>query len=174
MPITKQAIFHCLCAVLHDPVYREQYAQNLKREFPRITLYGADEAAFRQWAPWGEALMALHIRCEAAEPFTADEKARAAGLPPKCILRADPATGRLTRDSETALDGVPAEAWRYRLGNRCAIDWVLDRYKEKKPEDPTFRERFDTCRSTDHKEAVIDLLAAWRRCVWKRCGLLRR
>jgi predicted helicase len=38
--ITKEAIFHYCYAVLHDPVYREKYAQNLKREFPRIPLYG--------------------------------------------------------------------------------------------------------------------------------------
>ena len=164
MPITKEAIFHYVYAVLHDPVYREKYAQNLKREFPRVPLYGEDEAAFWQWAGWGEALMALHIGYETARPFalirtdTPDEKARAAGLPPKCILRADPDTGRITLDSETTLDGVPTEAWRYRLGNRCAIDWVLDQYKEKKPKDPTIRAKFDTYRFADHKERVIDLL----------------
>jgi predicted helicase len=37
--ITKEAIFHYCYAVLHDPVYREKYAQNLKREFPRIPFY---------------------------------------------------------------------------------------------------------------------------------------
>ena len=26
---------------------------------------------------------------------------------------------------------MPPEAWSYTLGNRCAIDWVLDQYKEK-------------------------------------------
>ena len=48
-------------------------------------------------------------------------------------------------------------AWRYQLSNRCAIDWVLDQYKEKKPKDPTIREKFDTYRFKDHKEKVIDL-----------------
>jgi len=66
--------------------------------------------------------------------------------------------GLITLDSETLLAGVPAEAWRYQLGNRCAIDWVLDQYKEKKPKDPTIREKFDTYRFADHKERVIDLL----------------
>ena len=103
--------------------------------------------------------MALHIHYETMPPFALtrtdvpDEKARAAGLLPKCILRAHPDTGRLTLDSETTLDGVPTEAWRYRLGNRCAIDWVLDQYKEKKPKDPTIRAKFDTYRFADHKEA---------------------
>ena len=39
-PITKESIFHYVYAVLHDPLYRNKYAQNLKREFPRIPLYG--------------------------------------------------------------------------------------------------------------------------------------
>ena len=36
---------------------------------------------------------------------------------------------------------------------------MLDSYKEKKPKDPTIREKFDTYRFADHKEKVIDLLA---------------
>lgn len=45
------------------------------------------------------------------------------------------------------------------MGNCCALDCVLDPYKEKKPKDPTIREKFDTYRFADHKEKVIDLLA---------------
>jgi predicted helicase len=158
--ITKQAIFHYCYAVLHDPLYREKYAQNLKREFPRIPFY----ADFWQWAAWGEALMALHIGYEQVAPFaltrtdTPDDKARAAGLSPKALLRADPEAGSITLDSETTLRGIPMEAWLYKLGNRSALDWVLDQYKEKKPKDPTIREKFDTYRFADHKEKVIDLL----------------
>lgn len=37
--ITKEDIFHYVYGVLHDPVYREKYALNLKREFPRIPFY---------------------------------------------------------------------------------------------------------------------------------------
>ena len=55
--IDKLSIFHYCYAVLHDPLYREKYAQNLKREFPRIPFY----ADFWQWADWGAALMQLHI-----------------------------------------------------------------------------------------------------------------
>jgi len=49
--ITKDAIFHYVYGVLHDPVYREKYALNLKREFPRIPFY----SDFWQWADWGKA-----------------------------------------------------------------------------------------------------------------------
>ncbi len=158
--ISKQAIFHYCYAVLHDPLYREKYAQNLKREFPRIPFY----AGFWRWAEWGEALMALHIGYEEVEPFgltrhdEPDTQARAAGQHPKALLKSDPAAGSITLDTETTLCGVPPEAWAYQLGNRCAIDWVLDQHKEKKPKDPTIREKFDTYRFADHKEKVIDLL----------------
>ena len=54
--------------------------------------------------------------------------------------------------------GVPPDAWEYRLGNRSALEWVLDQYKERKPRDPTIAERFNTYRFADHKERVIDLL----------------
>jgi predicted helicase len=61
-------------------------------------------------------------------------------------------------DSETTLTGIPPEAWDYRLGNRSAPEWILDQDKEKKPKDPTIREKFDTCRFADYKEKVINLL----------------
>ena len=38
------------------------------------------------------------------------------------------------------------------------LEWILDQYKEKKPKDPTIREKFNTYRFTDYKEKVIDLL----------------
>jgi predicted helicase len=163
--LNKEAIFHYVYAVLHDPVYREKYAQNLKREFPRVPLYGSTVAHFEQWAAWGQALMALHIGYEAVDPWdvtrtdTPDTKARAAGQAPKSILKSVPEEGRVLIDSETVLAGIPPEAWSYKLGNRSALDWVLDQHKERKPKDPTIREKFDTYRFADHKERVITLLA---------------
>ena len=41
-------------------------------------------------------------------------------------------------------------------GCRSDLEWVLD--KEKKPKDPTIREKFNNYRFSDHKEGVIDLL----------------
>jgi predicted helicase len=159
--ITKDAIFYYVYGVLHDPIYREKYAQDLKRELPRIPFY----ADFWKWADWGDRLLALHIGYETVEPWpleridAPDEKSRKAGLaPPKTVLRADKDAGNVQLDSETQLTGVPSEAWTYRLGNRSALEWILDQYKEKTPKEPTIREKFNTYRFADHKEKVIDLL----------------
>ena len=58
----------------------------------------------------------------------------------RTILRADKTAGAIILDSETQLAGIPKEAWDYRLGNRSALDWMLDQHKEKTPKDPTIRE----------------------------------
>src|SRR5262249_35274627 len=63
--ITKDAIFYYVYGVLHDPIYREKYALDLKREFPRIPFY----SDFWEWAKWGEQLMALHTGYETVEPW---------------------------------------------------------------------------------------------------------
>ncbi len=160
-PITKDAIFHYVYGLLHDPVYREKYAQNLKREFPRIPFY----PDFWQWADWGEKLMELHIGFETVEPWpitridSPDARARAAGVAPKPILKSLPDDGVIRLDSETTLSGVPAAAFSYRLGNRSGVDWILDQHKEKTPKDPTIREKFNSYRFADYKEKVVDLLA---------------
>ncbi|MET3612160.1 putative helicase [Rhizobium aquaticum] len=158
--ITKEDIFHYVYGVLHDPVYRETYALNLKREFPRIPFY----PDFRQWADWGRRLMELHIGYETVEPWPVsradvpDEKAREAGVAPKTILKADPDNGVIRIDGETTLSGIPKTAFSYRLGNRSGLEWILDQYKEKTPKDPTIREKFNTYRFADYKEHVIDLI----------------
>lgn len=36
---------------------------------------------------------------------------------------------------------------------------MLDQHKERRPKDPTIREKFDTYRFVDHKERVAGLLA---------------
>ncbi|MGZ8284589.1 MAG: type ISP restriction/modification enzyme [Allosphingosinicella sp.] len=157
--VTKDAIFHYVYAILHDPVYREKYALNLKREFPRIPLY----PDFAKWAAWGEALMAMHIGYENVDPWPVERVEtpgiRAAGTHPKPILRSEPEKGGIIIDADTQIIGVPSQAWRYRLGNRSALDWVLDQHKEKKPRDPTIAAKFNTYRFADYKESMIALLA---------------
>jgi predicted helicase len=87
-----------------------------------------------------------------------DAKSRAVKQEPKPSLKADKDNGVIALDSETQLSGIPPEVWDYKLGNRSALEWILDQYKEKTPKDPTIREKFNTYRFADYKEKVIDLL----------------
>ncbi|MEJ7822832.1 MAG: type ISP restriction/modification enzyme [Chitinophagaceae bacterium] len=180
--ITKENIFHYVYAVLHNPAYRKKYELNLKREFPRIPFYDN----FYQWVKWGEQLMDLHINYETAAPYPLNVIARRndeaisdgnsnneiassqrntkSNAPrndvrtPKPKLKALKDIGVIVLDDNTELHGVPKEAWEYKLGNRSALEWILDQYKEKKPSDPTIGEKFNTYKFADYKEQVIDLL----------------
>jgi predicted helicase len=73
-------------------------------------------------------------------------------------LKALKDTGEIEIDATTTLRGIPPEAWDYKLGNRSALEWVLDQWKEHKISDPTVAEKFNTYRFADYKEPVIDLL----------------
>ncbi len=152
--IGKEDIFHYTYAVLHNPAYRKKYETNLKREFPRVPFY----KDFHKWAKWGETLTDLHINYESAEPYPLKRIETAHKNAPKARLRAVPEKGEIVLDDNTALSDVPADAWDYTLGNRSALHWILDQYKEKTPKDKTIAEKFNTYRFGDYKESVIDLL----------------
>jgi predicted helicase len=153
--ITKEDIFHYTYGVLHNPVYREKYELNLKREFPRLPFY----KDFYKWVNWGKELMDLHINYETVEPFgikiQEEEKQKEN---PKAKLRRNKETNEIILDENTSITGIPEIAFDYKLGNRSAIDWILDQYKEKKPRDKTIAEKFNTYKFADYKDTVIDLI----------------
>ena len=179
--ISKEAIFYYTYAVLHYPAYRTKYELNLKRDFPRLPFY----SDFWQWVTGGKALMELHINYESVTPFALERQDAKAKVkaeliplfalttgkgqltqtetllgtkPPKARLKADKLNGQIEIDEVTTLIGIPAVAWEYKLGNRSALEWVLDQYKEKKPTDSTIAAKFNTYRFADYKEHVIYLL----------------
>jgi predicted helicase len=105
--------------------------------------------------------MELHLNYEQATPYPLaredqDPQATRKAVVPRLIAHKQ--TGAIEVDTLTTLEGVPAEAWTYRLGAYSALEWVLERHKERTPKDPTIRERFNTYRFADHKQQVIDLL----------------
>ncbi|MCA2507444.1 MAG: N-6 DNA methylase [Microcystis sp. M54BS1] len=152
--ITKLHIFHYTYAVLHYPEYRSKYELNLKREFPRLPFYDN----FSQWVEWGSKLMELHINYETVAPYPLTRIDTNNNLKPKPKLKADREKNSINLDDITFLQDIPKIAWEYKLGNRSALEWILDQYKEKKPKDQTIAERFNNYRFADYKETVIDLL----------------
>jgi predicted helicase len=166
-PLSKQDIFHYVYAVLHHLAYRAKYEINLKREFPRIPFY----EDFWQWAEWGKRLIELHLGYEAVEPYPLERvetniESQISNNGESDIRYSTPVTrlmarrekGEIEVDTVTTLRGVPAEAWDYRLGTYSALGWILERYEEKKPKDPTIAEKFNPYRFVDYKEGVIELL----------------
>ncbi|MHB8598355.1 MAG: type ISP restriction/modification enzyme [Ktedonobacteraceae bacterium] len=128
--ISKWDIFHYVYAMLHHPRYRERYAENLKRELPRIPLLN-DTAAFEMCVRIGKRLMALHLDYETAAEY-----------PLAWVENRDvPVNWRVEKMRLTAgkdaiivndwltLTGIPPACYQYRLGNRSALEWVIDQYQ---------------------------------------------
>ena len=125
--ISADDIFAYTYGVLHDPMYREKYAVDLLREFPRLPFY----SDFLSWVRMGQKLLDLHLGNEMVmrHPLRRIEKSMQASLEPiptKPILSADKGRGVIRVDEQTTLEDVPPDAWRYRLGTRSALEWVLD------------------------------------------------
>jgi len=126
--ISKWDIFHYIYAVLHHPVYREKFADNLKRELPRIP-FAPDFAAF---AAAGRELARLHVEYETLEPWPlewAENPAYPLSYRVEDKMRLSKDKTALAVNSSLTLAGIPPETLGYRLGNRSALEWVVDQYR---------------------------------------------
>ena len=127
--ITKWDIFHYNYAVLHHPDYRERYQVNLKHDLPHLPF--APE--FWQFVNIGRALADLHVNYE-----TLDVLPNLIEAPPlnwrveKMTLSKDKT--QLRYNESLRVVDIPSEVFDYRLGNRSALEWVVDRYRVR--EDP--------------------------------------
>jgi predicted helicase len=152
--ITKEAIFNYVYAVFHYKKYLEKYESNLKREFPRIPFY----KNFEKLSLLGKMLLDLHIEYEKAKPYPLKVTTKNVSNQPKLKLKADKSKGMIIINDNTVLSGIPSEAWDYKLGNRSALEWILDQYKGKKSTDNTILEHFDNYCFDDYKDDVILLI----------------
>jgi predicted helicase len=127
--ITKWDIFYYTYGLLHHPQYRDKYAQNLKRELPRLPL----TLKFWNISKAGHQLADLHLNYEQAKPYELEEIEN-----PKYPYSLEVEKMRLSKDKSQliynqflTLKGIPKPVFDYKLGNRSALEWVIDQYRGK-------------------------------------------
>lgn len=125
--ISKLDIFHYVYALLHHPQYREKYAANLKRELPRVPF----SPVFWEFAKVGKELSELHINYEGQPEFKLNwlENKDAKVNYRVEIMTLSKDKGQLVYNDFLTLTGIPAEAFEYSLGNRSALEWIIDQYQ---------------------------------------------
>jgi predicted helicase len=124
--ITKLDIFHYVYAALHHPELRGTFAKNLQRELPRVPLL----KDFRAYAKAGKKLASLHLGYETLEPWKLDW-IHTKGMPLSLYvekMRLNKEKTTLAVNSSLALSNIPSEAFEYRIGNRSALEWIIDQY----------------------------------------------
>ena len=178
--IKREDIFYYVYAILHHPTYRTRYAENLKRELPRIPFVGvgwvssrraessrssgtalgvtrptffplsavekmqgdakpdhnpqASAKLFHVFAAAGKKLADLHVNYESAKEFPLQrQENKEAKLDWRVeAMKLSKDKGSLFYNDFLALSGIPAEVFDYKLGNRSALEWVIDQYRVAK------------------------------------------
>lgn len=138
--VTKDQIFYGIYGLLHSPEYREKYATELKQMLPRIP--DLAPSAFFHFAQAGKELFELHADYEDAELYPLEiaggeqpamfgdesyyrvQKMRF----PKGQKAADEPTELIVNEHIT-LRGLPPEIYRYQLGSRSALEWIIRQYQ---------------------------------------------
>lgn len=135
-------------------------------------------ADFWALAKLGFQLAQLHIRFENPEinpPFpltiTVDtnelDDGDPVGYQPQVLMKTDEAAGTILVERRTegkkgpytVIEGIPAEAWDYKLGNRSALGWICDQFKPKKQSDATLAELFPEPPFAERRAAFLTLAA---------------
>jgi predicted helicase len=169
-PITKDDIFFYVYGLLHSPTYRETYAADLKKMLPRIPFV----SDFHGYADAGRNLSELHLGYETVTPYPLGgldvqpltdpyeffrvEKMAFAKVREDGKLVADRST--IVYNSHITVSGIPEDAYRYMLGSRSAVEWIIDRYQIKTDKasgivnDPN-----DWSREVGDPRYILDLLA---------------
>ena len=162
--VTKDDIFHYVYGVLHSEQYRTTFAADLKRMLPRIPLAGST-ADFEAFTEAGRRLSAMHVNYETVEPYPLHEQGPLGGDPWQVYrvekLRwADKSTKKaIIYNSYVTIGDIPADAHRYMLGSRSALEWIIDRYQVKTDKasgivnDPNH-----WCRESDNPRYIVDLI----------------
>jgi predicted helicase len=129
--VTKRDIFHYVYALLHHPHYRNRYAEDLKRDLPRIPLIEQREA-FKTCVRLGKQLMDLHLHYEKAEEYELQWQAKKPfswRVEKKMKLTKD--RSALSVNDSLTLTGIPEACFQYKLGSRSALEWIIDQYQVK-------------------------------------------
>ena len=125
--ITKKDIFNYVYGLLHSPVYREKFEANLKRELPHIP-FAPD---FWSFANAGKQLADLHVNYETQPEYKLtwieEESAKVHYRVDKMVLAKDKT--KIKYNDFLTLAGIPPEVFEYRLGNRSALEWIIDQYQ---------------------------------------------
>jgi predicted helicase len=146
--VTKDDIFLFLYGLLHSPEYRERYAGELTQMLPRIPHVPAE--SFQPFVEAGRELFHLHADYEEVEPYPLDIVGTEHPPPPAALFddsdhavdvyrvqkmrfptgkKASDAPDTLILNPHITVRGIPEEAYRYQLGSRSAIEWIIRQYQ---------------------------------------------
>lgn len=138
--VSKDDVFFGIYGLLHSTEYRERYAGELKQMLPRVPPVPA--SSFHRFVAAGRELFSLHADYEDADlyPLTVEggEQPPLGGEEGYYRVekmrfptgqKAMDAPGSIILNPRITMSGIPERAYRYQLGSRSAIEWVMRQYQ---------------------------------------------
>lgn len=145
--IGPEDIFHYMYAIFHSPIYRERYAEFLKRDFPRLPLTN-NVNLFRSLCGLGSNLVALHLMEDdyKAASWVQESKLSPLQSPITTFVEGINGStmgayskskvydkGRVYLDTSlkkgsSYFDGIPEDVWNFHIGGyQVLYKWLYDR-----------------------------------------------
>ena len=164
--------FFYVYAILHHERYRDAFRDILRKELPRIPI--ADEAVtFATFAEYGRRLSKLHLDYEEPDPWPLTWIEN-----PKVPLSYQVERMKLSKDRTAVivndslqLGALPEQVHHYRLGNRSALEWLIQQYLVERNAEG---EVVSDPNNEKDPEYIVRLLGQVVRCLWKRSQSLER
>ncbi len=127
--ISDDDTFYYVYGVLHSPAYRKRYANDLKKDLPRIPLLKNKD----KYVEIGRKLSDLHLNYEnqpiwdgvEVEISQPDYRVKKMKHPKKGVLDA------IIYNESITIKNIPEKAYDYVVNGRPAIEWIIDQYKVK-------------------------------------------
>ncbi|MEJ8280478.1 DEAD/DEAH box helicase [Pseudonocardia spirodelae] len=164
-------LFYYVYGILHSSQYREVYGVDLTKSLPGVPVV-RDPTPF---ISAGRDLAELHLNYESVAPYPLDGmNVEPTGDPlefyavTRMAFKKKRVEGRLTSDksaivynSNITISGIPADAYRYTLGSRSAVEWLIDRYQVRpdKASSGIINDPNDWSREVDHPRYILELIA---------------
>jgi len=128
--ISKWDIFNYTYAILHHPQYREKYAVNLKRALPHIPF----ASNFWIYSESGKILINLHADYNKQTGYQLQQY-ESNNVPSnwyiKNKMRLSKDKRELIYNESLTLGDIPPKVYEYRLGNRSALEHIVEQYRLK-------------------------------------------
>lgn len=123
--IGKEDIFYYVYGLLHSEEYRTRFANDLKKELPRIPKV----KHFWEFSKAGRELAALHLNYETVEPYPLTEESKGNfRIEDKMRFPKKGVKDVIIYNSTTILRDIPLEAYEYIINGKSAIEWIMERY----------------------------------------------
>ena len=150
--IQKEDIFYYIYGLLHSGEYRQRYADNLKKQLPRIPRV-KNVKDFWQFVQAGRALAELHLHYDQVPMYDGvlfsgglkiiEDKLTGGGIAfkpedfyvekMKFVKKAD--KSKVKYNEKFTIENIPLEAFDYIVNGKSALEWVMERQSVKVDKD---------------------------------------